>query len=156
MATTQATVDSSMERSRDMTFMQIKDVTYSGVSTGTDLDGFDGTGGSVTSGEFSTVVDSTGVITIGRAGTLKLSMQGSFHASGATDFELQVHLDTGGGYADTGFGLVRTIANNSDGSFAASFHGARVVGDKIKIVMVSSTSRDITFNAIGVSTEWIA
>jgi len=151
---TQAIFDNTIERANDMTAMQDKDTTYSAVTTGTDLV-FSEASASITSGALTTVT-TAGVITIGRIGKFKLSVDGSFHASGATDFELQVHLNTGGGYADTGFGVVRTISNNSDGSFSATFHGTRAVGDLIKIIIVSGTSRDITFNGVAVMTEWMS
>ena len=145
--------DTVIEMATDQVAMQVKEATFASVSTETDLI-FTNASASTMSGALSTVT-TNGIITLGRAGTFMLTMDGSFHASGATDFELQVHLDTGGGYADTGFGLVRTIANNSDASFSSSFHGMRAVGDKIKVVIVSGTERDITFNAVTVMCSWM-
>ena len=152
---TQAIFDNTIEMANDKTAMQDKASTFVDVADGTDLVFDNGTGGSGTSGALTTIDVATGVITIGRVGKLKLSVDGSFEStSGAAEFQLQVHLDTGSGYADTGFGLKRDLAINSSGSFSASFHGTRAVGDKIKLVMVSGTETFV-FTSVAVMTEWM-
>jgi len=156
---TTSQLDSVIEMATDQTFMQLRDFTFEGVtSAGTDLL-FTNSTASITSGALTTVT-TDGVITVGRAGKLKLCMAGCFRQTAApqsTDMELRIYLEkaSGGTYTNTEYGVFRTTDGTAMGSFASSFHGDREVGDKIKIEIVSSLERDIAFDSVSVATSWM-
>ena len=144
---TTAELNNILEMASDQTAMQTRDFTNSVTTAGVTLT-FADANASITSGEFTTVA-TNGVITIGRAGVFRLRIIGSMEATSAVaPMELRVYLDIGAGYVDTHFGVVRDIANNDHGSFASEFHGARAIGDKIKIMQFSTVTCDFIFNSV--------
>ena len=113
-----------------------------------------------TSGGLTMVDTSTGIITLGRSGKFKLAMAGSMVSSiaSSTIFELKIELYPAGGSAweDTEVGVNRDLSSTSHGSFGASFHGARVVGDQIRVALLTNQNCTITFTSLGIITEWMS
>ena len=149
---TQEDFDKSVNMSLDKTGLEMDEVTF-GLTTSPEIVT---EWGSSYSGKFTTANETTGVITIGRAGVIRVRLSGSFSASAGGTYESNFYLNG----VSTNVGFKRDIANLNDfGSFAGEFTSNLVpvtIGDEIDLRMfVDSGTPSVTFHEMSVATEWV-
>lgn len=108
------------------------------------------------SGKYTTANATTGVITAGRAGGIRVRLSGSFSATTGGTYEANFYLNG----VSTNIGFKRDIANINDfGSFAGEFTSDTIpvaVNDTIDLrIFVDAGTPNATFHEMSVATEWV-
>jgi hypothetical protein len=148
---TKTEVDKSIAMSLDKTGLELDEVTFGITTTPAVVTQWE----SSYSGKYTTADDTTGVITVGRAGVIRVRLSGSFSSSAGV-FEANFYVNN----ASTNIGFKRNISNpNSFGSFAGEFTSDLVpveIGDVIDLrIFIESGTADITFHEMSIATEWV-
>jgi hypothetical protein len=152
MAFTKTEVDKTIEMALDKTGLELDEVTFGITTTPTIVTQWE-TG---YSGKYTTANATTGVITVGRAGTIRVRLSGSFSATAGGTYEANFYVNG----VDTNIGFKRDIANVNDfGSFAGEFTSDLVpvaVDDEIDLrIFVDTGTPNATFHEMSIATEWV-
>jgi hypothetical protein len=150
---TTAEVQQTCEMALDKTGLEMDEVTFAISSTPAVVTQWE----TEYSGKYTTASATTGVITAGRAGIIRVRLSGSFSASSGGTYEANFYING----VSTNVGFKRDIVNINDfGSFAGEFASDTVevaVDDEIDLrVFVDSGTPNITFHEMSVSTEWVS
>jgi hypothetical protein len=136
----------------DKTGLELDEVTFGVTTTPTIVTQWE----TSYSGKYTTADDTTGVITVGRAGVIRVRLSGSFSATAGGTYEANFYLNG----VSTNIGFKRDISNVNDfDSFAGEFTSDLVpvaINDTIDLrLFVDSGTPNVTFHEMSVSTEWV-
>jgi hypothetical protein len=149
---TQAEFDKTVAMGLDKVGLELDEVTF-GITTSAEV---------VTqwessySGKYTTADETTGVITVGRDGVIRVRLSGSFSATSGGTYEANFYVNG----VSTNIGFKRDIANINDfGSFAGEFTSDLVpvsIGDEIDLrIFVDAGTPSATFHEMSIATEWV-
>jgi hypothetical protein len=149
---TTAEVQKTGEMALDKTGLELDEVTFAITTTPAVVTQWE----SSYSGKYTTANDTTGEITVGRNGIIRVRLSGSFSATSGGTYEANFYLNG----VSTNIGFKRDIANINDfGSFAGEFTSDLVpvvIDDVIDLrIFVDSGTPNATFHEMSISTEWV-
>lgn len=149
---TTAEVQKTCEMSLDKAGLELDEVTFGVTTTPTIVTQWE----TSYSGKYTTADETTGVITVGRNGIIRVRLSGSFSATAGGTYEANFYVNG----VSTNIGFKRDIANINDfGSFAGEFTSDLVpvvVDDEIDLrIFVLSGTPNATFHEMSIATEWV-
>jgi hypothetical protein len=135
MAFTKTEVDKTIEMALDKVGLELDEVTFGITTTATVVTQWE----SSYSGKYTTADETTGVITVGRNGVIRVRLSGSFSATSGGTYEANFYVNG----VSTNIGFKRDIANI-------------LIGDEIDLrIFVDAGTPNATFHEMSIATEWV-